>query len=242
MVHALLQHKRNGYFIDLAANHPVAISNTRALERDFGWNGLCVEANPYYHEAHVRTRRCRLVACAVSDIAGKASFAFQGGSGAKDPAFGGLVGGSTDNKPGAKGVSSSTHTVQAVRFDTVLQQTAAPSHIDFLSLDVEGAESLVMRSFPWHSHSFAVLVVERPKSELVHKLRTHKYGLACKGALDEFWVHRPSLPHVQTVDLKSNGTSARPLCDLLFEPVGPGGPAGGLRMVTGITGKRSSAR
>ena len=46
LVHRLLHRKRNGFFVDLAANHPVRISNTRALEREHGWSGLCIEANP----------------------------------------------------------------------------------------------------------------------------------------------------------------------------------------------------
>ena len=46
LVHRLLHRKRSGFFVDLATNHPVRISNTRALERDFGWSGLCIEANP----------------------------------------------------------------------------------------------------------------------------------------------------------------------------------------------------
>ena len=39
---------KHGYFIDLAASEPLMHSNTRALERDFGWNGICIEANPRY--------------------------------------------------------------------------------------------------------------------------------------------------------------------------------------------------
>ena len=35
--------RRNGYFVDLAANEPLYLSNTRTLERDFGWRGVCIE-------------------------------------------------------------------------------------------------------------------------------------------------------------------------------------------------------
>ena len=228
ITHALLRHKRGGYFIDLAANHPVTISNTRTIERDFGWSGLCIEANPSYHAAHVRLRRCRLVACAIADTTGPVQFAFQGGGGFKDPAFGGLVGGNTDNKPGARGVQNTTHVVQAVRFDTVLQRTGAPSHFDLLSLDVEGAEAIVMRSFPWSQNSFGVLVVERPKNELIRSLRAHSYGFVCRTFEDEFWVHQPSLPYVRT-DLSKNGTRALP-CAGLFQPTNAAEPNGALRM------------
>ena len=229
IVHALLLRKRGGFFIDLAANHPISISNTRTIERDFGWHGLCIEANPSYHAAHVRLRRCRLVACAIADTTGPVNFAFQGGVDSKDPAFGGLVGGNTDNKPRARGVHDTTHVVQAVRFDTVLQRTGVPNHFDFLSLDVEGAEAIVMRSFPWSQTSFGVLVVERPKNELIRSLRSHNYGFVCRTFEDEIWVHQPSLPYVRTVDLSKNGTRALP-CVGLFQPANAGQSSDALRM------------
>jgi len=39
IVAALLHHKRNGYFVDLAAHHATYISNTYVLERDWDWGG-----------------------------------------------------------------------------------------------------------------------------------------------------------------------------------------------------------
>ena len=58
--------KRAGYFVDLAANAAVKLSNSLALERDFGWHGLCIEPNPiyWYGLAH---RRCDVVAGVVGD-------------------------------------------------------------------------------------------------------------------------------------------------------------------------------
>ena len=40
--------KRNGYFIDLAAADPKLLSNTYFLEKHLGWEGLLIEANPYF--------------------------------------------------------------------------------------------------------------------------------------------------------------------------------------------------
>ena len=38
--------QRDLSFVDLAANQPIRYSNSRSLERDLGWQGLCVEPNP----------------------------------------------------------------------------------------------------------------------------------------------------------------------------------------------------
>ena len=40
VVATLFRGKRNGYFIDLAANHAYKLSNTYALEQKYDWNGV----------------------------------------------------------------------------------------------------------------------------------------------------------------------------------------------------------
>ena len=64
VVSRLLHSKRNGYFVDLAANDAVKISNTYALERYFGWNGIAIEPNPAYWEG-LSYRKCHVVAAVV---------------------------------------------------------------------------------------------------------------------------------------------------------------------------------
>jgi hypothetical protein len=44
----------------------------------------------------------------------------------------------------------------------VLRDFGTPSVIDFLSLDIEGAEHLVLGTFPWHTHTVYVTSIERP--------------------------------------------------------------------------------
>ena len=41
----LLGWKHDGYFVDVGASDPHVASNSRALERDYGWRGLCIEAS-----------------------------------------------------------------------------------------------------------------------------------------------------------------------------------------------------
>ena len=74
IVHALLQGKKGGTFIDLAANHWQTFSNTLSLERDHGWSGLCIEPNPVYHAGLMQNRTCSLVAAYVSESEGPGFF------------------------------------------------------------------------------------------------------------------------------------------------------------------------
>ena len=79
-VYELLGKKRGGYYVDLAANDAVSMSNTKSLERDHAWSGLCVEPNPQYHADLLQHRTCKIAAAAVSDGFGQAFFDFRGGA------------------------------------------------------------------------------------------------------------------------------------------------------------------
>ena len=182
-VAAILGYKRNGYFVDLAANDYVRFSNTRALERDYGWSGLCIEPNPRYHDRHQAVRTCRLLKFAVADIESALPFRDAG-------EFGGLISPFTDNKPGPPG-GPTVFQVRTVRFETVLSHFHdIPRRIDYLSLDVEGAEERVMSSFPFHRYRISLLTVERPKPVLVSLLNTHGYSFLCQsgGFGDQLWI------------------------------------------------------
>jgi len=47
ILHAL-QHKKNGYFVEIGSNHPIHTNNTYVLESKYDWKGVMVEFNPVY--------------------------------------------------------------------------------------------------------------------------------------------------------------------------------------------------
>ena len=73
--------------------------------------------------------------------------------------------------------------------DWILEATNAPRRIDYMILDIEGAETLVMHSFPFANHTVAIMTIERPKPDLKQVLRSHGYMFLCGGGADEVWVH-----------------------------------------------------
>jgi hypothetical protein len=46
-VNAVLEGKRDGFFLDVGANHPVELSNTYALQNGLGWGGVLVERDEH---------------------------------------------------------------------------------------------------------------------------------------------------------------------------------------------------
>merc|ERR1712113_719908 len=97
-------------------------------------------------------RRCRYVQAVVGSPAGTAvDFSFD------NPRLGGIIGKNFDNHAGRG------RKMWTVSLEELLKSSGAPREIDYMSLDVEGAESMVMKDFPWDSYHFLVLTVERPK-------------------------------------------------------------------------------
>jgi hypothetical protein len=163
IVASLLDCKRDGYFIDLAANDALDLSNTLALENILGWTGLCIEANPQYLPGLMR-RRCTVMSAVVgfpTDL--MVQFNLRG-------VLGGIVGEHFDNKATSNAVS-----MRLVSFRHLLSVVKPPPVIDYFSLDVEGAESMVMEDFPWSEVRFRVLTIERPGEDLKALLKDNGY-------------------------------------------------------------------
>jgi len=161
------------FFVDLAANDALELSNTYRLEQA-GWNGLCVEPNPIYWYKLAAYRKCTIVG------------SFVGGTPSQDGkevdvvlsngVYGGIANDGMDNKP--KEHAGKTEKRNLVSIQTVFRNTNVPSKIDYFSLDVEGAESIVMADFPWKSYSFKFITIERPKNDLIHLLVRNGYKKA----------------------------------------------------------------
>ena len=178
--------KRDGFFVDLAANDAVWASNTFSLEQNFGWKGICIEPNPQYWY-RLSFRNCNVVGAIVGgsdnvEVDVVLGQAHQG-------PYGGIVGEDFDNKqqPKKKENSGKRYTIA---LSTVLEMFDAPQVIDYLSLDVEGAETFIMREFPFDRYQFRCMTVERPKDELksLFAKNGYKHVLNFQRG-DTLWAH-----------------------------------------------------
>eukprot|EP00667_Euglena_gracilis_P022721 EG_transcript_25397 len=183
----LLNNKTHGYFLDLAANDPVYLSNTYALERWFGWDGICIEGNPRLIKSLKEVRSCTVVHAAVSSTRNE-TVRFRVDNGV----LGGIVSPDTDNRPGARAKRLAIVELQTRKLEDILSEHCAPPVIDLFSLDVEGSEWEVLRTFPFDAYQFRVLTIERPSSALAQLLRRQGYSrLGLVGRFGEqVWVHK----------------------------------------------------
>ncbi|GKY96870.1 hypothetical protein MPSEU_000646100 [Mayamaea pseudoterrestris] len=176
---------RDGYFVDLAANDAVWASNTFGLEQNFGWKGICIEGNPIYWY-RLSFRNCYVVGGLAGSVDGEEVNVTLGNRKESGP-FGGLVGTGFDNKHVRAEAVEQRYTASLA---TILRTFHAPKVIDYLSLDVEGAETFIMRSFPWDEYTFRCLTIERPSDELKEMLGKAGYKHALDIARgDTLWLH-----------------------------------------------------
>lgn len=183
IVAALTKNKKGGFFLDLAANEAVRISNTYSLEKKLDWDGLCLEANPIYWR-ELSFRKCQVVGAVVGkNRMERVQFALRQGF------DGGIAGDQFDN-------SAKQHAEGAVAFYTVplleiLQQNHAPKLLDYFSLDVEGAEYFIMEDFPFSDYKIRVMTIERPNAKLRQLLENNGYELikVVSDYGESLWVH-----------------------------------------------------
>eukprot|EP00957_Ditylum_brightwellii_P204061 15337436-Ditylum_brightwellii.AAC.1 len=165
IVAGLLKNHRNGFFLDLASNYAIHMSNTFHLEQDLDLCGICFEPNPRYW-SRLALRKCTVVAAVVgAQTMQEVDFIMHDGTG-RHPS-GGIEDAAFDNKPNKRKSSDKPTKL----FTTTLHNTFAhfkvANVIDYMSLDVEGAEYFVMKDFPFNAYKIKILTVERPKQELV---------------------------------------------------------------------------
>lgn len=148
--------KRNGYFVDIGAAHPEYSSNTVMLERAFGWDGICAEANPHFHDQLRAERRCNVdTRCVWSATGETLSFHFT-----QDTTLSTLSDFVRSDHHAEARAHAAIGTVETVSLNDLLKTYGAPRHIDFLSIDTEGSELAILEAFDFSATSFGFICVE----------------------------------------------------------------------------------
>jgi FkbM family methyltransferase len=176
---------KKGFFLDTGAGHPVDGSNTDVLEKA-GWDGICAEPVPDYFHLLKLKRRCHCFNVALSDQPGQVEFTF-----ADVATLSGIYACFTPEAKARNNADSATKKViEAWTMERLLDEGRAPKHIDYWSLDTEGSEWLLVKSFPWHKHTvFAISIEhnnEEPKRTLIRDFLTSK---------NYTYIQRPDAPY-----------------------------------------------
>ena len=202
--HNVYRHKESnlvwggGFYLDIGTNHPTQASNTLFFDKCLGWQGVCFEPQDKYHGLIKRHRSCKLVPSCVLGSSQSVIFSGYGPAArlidvvsATDPQS---TLESKDKYTGRKRCVVASEALEALGF--------LGRGVDLLSIDIEGAESSVLRCWPFASLHVRAILME-----------TEKYAGDILG-LNRFF-HRHGYANVETFSVAMQNRPAA-LTDNLF--------------------------
>ena len=181
--HWFADRTRPGFFLELGALDGVQYSNTLFFEETLGWDGLLIEVDPNnFDMLCCNCRKATAVHAAVCNTSRTVNFV-SGGRGATggilefmDRAHRDTWISDTGTKAKKKREVKKEPILCAPLRDTF--NALNVTHIDFMSLDVEGAEMEVLHSIDWAITTVDVMVVEvAPATARPIRLLLERHGL-----------------------------------------------------------------
>ena len=206
MVEKLLRLKKTkmkGFFIEAGAACGEHLSNTLYLEMVYGWTGLLVEPNPDMlaklyskHRNAWVLPHCLSTKPMVEVVTFDASYYNSGImlDGKVKPSF---LGGLDPNKKPPRNYERELQ-VQCFPLYSVLQALNNPK-IDYFSLDIEGAEYVVLETLPWNKINMTLMSIETnhagdifpgSREDIQIFLEARGYKLKETVVIDDFYIHK----------------------------------------------------
>jgi FkbM family methyltransferase len=144
--------KDKGFYVDVGAYDPVCFSNTHLFYRK-GWSGINIEPNPAGFKRFNRYRpRDINLNLAISDEEIELQFTV-------DSVFSSIFDPSTGRHP--RNPEAKQITVNAKPLRAILDQFLPPQvSIDFMNIDCEGHDRVVLESNDWNRYRPTVILIE----------------------------------------------------------------------------------
>lgn len=157
----LANYKTNGFFVEFGAFNGKSYSNTYILEKDYNWNGIVAEPGKVFHKELFENRGVKIDTRAVTDVSGryltfKETNDHLGLSGIVEHVYNN----GDMHVNTRKNSSGNTYLVETVSLNDLLREHQAPNFIDYLSLDTEGSEPLILEAFDFSKYKIGYISVE----------------------------------------------------------------------------------
>jgi FkbM family methyltransferase len=161
--------QRAGFFVEFGATDGVDRSNSYALEQQLGWSGILAEPNPVWHEALRRNRSARICERCVLDQSGRVVEFL-----AADHAdLSTIAAFACSDYHAARRGKGRIIGVETISLRDLLREYGAPHRIDYMSIDTEGSEYDIIRSFDFNEYDVRLLSVEHNFTANRHLILEH---------------------------------------------------------------------
>ncbi len=146
--------QKDGFYCDIGGNHPLKINNTRYFE-ELGWDGVAFEPLPHMKKLWAEHRKAKLFPFALSDNEGEVIFTVvKDETGWED-----MLSFVKETGEVESDFETDEIQVQTKIFRKVMEDESI-THIDYLSLDVEGHELNVLKGIDFTKIKINVLTIE----------------------------------------------------------------------------------
>jgi FkbM family methyltransferase len=151
-----------GFYVEIGAWDGKKKNSTIILEQA-GWSGVCIEASPLSYQQLIQNRKCRCLNIAVYNYEGEVDYAL------------------FPNRPEWNGIVESYDSLHRRLLENSLPAPNTqvlgpaeiikipckswntlefPTHIDYLQLDVEGAELAILKCIDWTKQQITYICLE----------------------------------------------------------------------------------
>ena len=161
--------KKGGFFVEFGATNGKSLSNTFLLEKKFGWNGILAEPAKVWHK-ELKYNRNSIIdkRCVWTKTGEYITF-----NEAEEAQLATIDIFSDSDLHSDRRKSGKRYEVETISLNDLLLQHHAPFEIDYLSIDTEGSELEILRSFNFNDHRISVITCEHnntPAREEIYKL------------------------------------------------------------------------
>lgn len=187
-----LNFKKNGYFVEFGVIDGIVGSNTLLLEKEYGWDGIVVEPSREFEKVKKNRKCIKDNRCIYNKSGQFISFTETDEKGLSTiSAFK-----SSDYHYKSRKKNYLEYKVETITLNLLLEENASPSIIDYLSIDTEGSEFLILSAFNFDKYSFKIISVEHnyqnQRTKLYDLLTKNGYKRVFEGISDiEDWYINP---------------------------------------------------
>jgi len=156
-------YKKGGFFVEFGATDGVLLSNSYLLEKEFAWQGLCAEPNPNYYQQLIMNRNCLTSdSCIAAKTGESVEFILAN-------EYGGIASYADDDAHADKRAAYKKEgrivELTTISLHDFLCTNNAPKEIDYISIDTEGSELDILKSFPFEKWKVSLFSIEHNFTE-----------------------------------------------------------------------------
>lgn len=171
-IEKIFNNKKSGRYLEIGGYHPTRLSNTYRLYIN-GWTGVVVEPNPEVKKLFEKTRpQDRFLNIGISESGGQLKYYKY-----LIPALNSFA-----------DINNGHKIIEVININTKKISDVVTEQFDFVSIDTEGFDEMILRNWPWKKYKPKAICVETDKVKVDKILLKHGYRLYFQNKFNSIYV------------------------------------------------------